>query len=116
MTLRCPLKTLQKCEIALEKLKNDMAVVRISLCPRSFTKTTLCCSFKTCCNKRSHTGAALCRFWFPPPPPPPAFEPTRGFPRTEPEPEPEPRRCESTKRKHCLVLMNPVVLVMNVGP
>ncbi|EPY85436.1 hypothetical protein CB1_000381002 [Camelus ferus] len=24
---RCPLKTLQKCEIALEKLKNDMAVV-----------------------------------------------------------------------------------------
>ena len=25
---RCPLKTLQKCEIALEKLKNDMAVVR----------------------------------------------------------------------------------------
>lgn len=25
--LRCPLKTLQKCEIALEKLKNDMAVV-----------------------------------------------------------------------------------------
>ncbi|XP_017722012.1 PREDICTED: mediator of RNA polymerase II transcription subunit 15-like, partial [Rhinopithecus bieti] len=23
---RCPLKTLQKCEIALEKLKNDMAV------------------------------------------------------------------------------------------
>lgn len=26
-SLRCPLKTLQKCEIALEKLKNDMAVV-----------------------------------------------------------------------------------------
>ncbi|MEQ2286204.1 mediator complex subunit Med15, partial [Ameca splendens] len=25
-TIRCPLKTLQKCEIALEKLKNDMAV------------------------------------------------------------------------------------------
>lgn len=28
LTYRCPLKTLQKCEIALEKLKNDMAVVR----------------------------------------------------------------------------------------
>lgn len=27
---RCPLKTLQKCEIALEKLKNDMAVVGLS--------------------------------------------------------------------------------------
>lgn len=27
LPLRCPLKTLQKCEIALEKLKNDMAVV-----------------------------------------------------------------------------------------
>uniref|UniRef100_A0A3B5KVJ2 Uncharacterized protein n=1 Tax=Xiphophorus couchianus TaxID=32473 RepID=A0A3B5KVJ2_9TELE len=26
LTCRCPLKTLQKCEIALEKLKNDMAV------------------------------------------------------------------------------------------
>lgn len=30
---RCPLKTLQKCEIALEKLKNDMAVVRNLFCP-----------------------------------------------------------------------------------
>lgn len=29
---RCPLKTLQKCEIALEKLKNDMAVVSGGLC------------------------------------------------------------------------------------
>lgn len=29
---RCPLKTLQKCEIALEKLKNDMAVVSRALC------------------------------------------------------------------------------------
>lgn len=27
----CPLKTLQKCEIALEKLKNDMAVVSAQL-------------------------------------------------------------------------------------
>lgn len=31
-SLRCPLKTLQKCEIALEKLKNDMAVVSGLLC------------------------------------------------------------------------------------
>lgn len=30
---RCPLKTLQKCEIALEKLKNDMAVVSGVLWP-----------------------------------------------------------------------------------
>lgn len=30
---RCPLKTLQKCEIALEKLKNDMAVVSGALWP-----------------------------------------------------------------------------------
>lgn len=29
----CPLKTLQKCEIALEKLKNDMAVVSGALWP-----------------------------------------------------------------------------------
>lgn len=29
---RCPLKTLQKCEIALEKLKNDMAVVSSLFC------------------------------------------------------------------------------------
>lgn len=29
---RCPLKTLQKCEIALEKLRNDMAVVSALLC------------------------------------------------------------------------------------
>ena len=33
-SLRCPLKTLQKCEIALEKLKNDMAVVSALLCLR----------------------------------------------------------------------------------
>lgn len=33
LACRCPLKTLQKCEIALEKLKNDMAVVSPAAVP-----------------------------------------------------------------------------------
>ncbi|XP_061701485.1 mediator of RNA polymerase II transcription subunit 15 isoform X2 [Syngnathoides biaculeatus] len=40
---RCPLKTLQKCEIALEKLKNDMAVVPTPPPPPLATKQQYLC-------------------------------------------------------------------------
>lgn len=39
---RCPLKTLQKCEIALEKLKNDMAVPTPPPPPVATNKQYLC--------------------------------------------------------------------------
>uniref|UniRef100_A0A8C7LNY6 Mediator complex subunit 15 n=1 Tax=Oncorhynchus kisutch TaxID=8019 RepID=A0A8C7LNY6_ONCKI len=38
---RCPLRTLQKCEIALEKLKNDMAVVSMRLLPIDCESSTI---------------------------------------------------------------------------
>lgn len=61
LSSRCPLKTLQKCEIALEKLKNDMAVVR-----RRHLQLLLRVLFRFC----SSAGLFLCPFQPTPPPPP----------------------------------------------
>uniref|UniRef100_A0A4W6FAW5 Mediator complex subunit 15 n=1 Tax=Lates calcarifer TaxID=8187 RepID=A0A4W6FAW5_LATCA len=59
---RCPLRTLQKCEIALEKLKNDMAVVRAR--PPASVLVTLLSVF-------SPINKSLSLLFQPTPPPPP---------------------------------------------